>query len=71
MKNLDGFMFTENRFIMDKIVKKDGYVFLAQNWDRKGFETYYNLGKDPDDPRWNEQEEKPKQKREKTKKDEG
>ena len=53
---------------MEKIIRKDGFVFLVQDWDKKGFETYYNLGKDIDDPRWEEQEEKPKQKKKKTKK---
>lgn len=37
---------------MEKIVKKDGYVYLVQDYDRKGFETYVNMGKDPDDERW-------------------
>lgn len=69
---MDEFMFIENKLIMDKIIKKDGYVFLVQDWDRKGFATYYNLGKDFDDPRWEEKdnEEKPKQKKGKIKKDE-
>lgn len=40
---------------MEKIVKKDGYVYLVQDYDRKGFETYVNMGKDPDDERWNEE----------------
>ena len=40
---------------MEKIIKKDGYVYLVKG--DKGFETYYNLGKDPDDPRWNEGED--------------
>jgi ribosomal protein L24E len=53
---------------MEKIIRKDGFVFLVQDWDKKGFETYYNLGKDPDDDRWGEQEEKPKQKKRKIKK---
>lgn len=55
---------------MENIIKKNGYVYLVQNWDRKGFETFYNLGKDPDDLRWFENEEKPKQKKAKAKKDE-
>ena len=55
---------------MGKIIRKDGFVFLVQDWDKKGFETFYNLGKDPDDPRWEEQEEKPKQKKGRIKKDE-
>lgn len=45
---------------MEKIVRMNGYVYLVQNWDKKGFETYYNIGKDPDDPRW--EDEKPKRK---------
>ena len=50
---------------MEKIVRKNGYVYLVQDWDKKGFETYYNLGKDVDDPRWKEEveemlQEKPK-----------
>jgi len=54
---------------MNRIIKKDGYVYLVQNWDNKGFETYHNLGKDIDDPRWYEQEEKPKQKKGRIKKE--
>lgn len=61
---------------MERIIKKDGYVYLVKG-EKKGFETFYNMGKDPDDPRWKEQvekpkekEEKPKQKEEKVKKDE-
>ena len=40
---------------MERIEKKNGYVYLVEG--RKGFETYYNLGKDPD--YW----EKPKKKK--------
>lgn len=48
---------------MKKIVKNDGYIFLVEG--SIGFETYYNLGKDIDDPRWSEEvkeivENKPK-----------
>ena len=64
-------MFIENRIIMEYIEKRDGYVYLVQENDSQGrFNTYYNLGKDPDDPRWEEQEEKHKQKKGRTKKDE-
>ncbi len=61
MKTWDGFqfMFIETVKDMEKIVKMNGYVYLVEGWDKKGFETYYNLGKDPDDPMW--KEEKPKQ----------
>lgn len=55
---------------MEKIIKKNGYVYLVQDWDRKGFETFYNLGKDPDGLKWFENDEKPKQKKAKAKKDE-
>ena len=55
---------------MEKIIKKNGYVYLVQGWDRKGFETFYNLGKDPNDLRWLENEEKPKHNKPKAKKDE-
>lgn len=41
---------------MEKIEKRDGFVYLVKG-DKKGFETYYNMGKDPDDPRWYEDEE--------------
>lgn len=52
---------------MEKIVKKDGYVYLVYGTD--GFLTWRNMGKDPDDPMWNEEiVEKPKRK--KTKKEE-
>lgn len=54
---------------MEKIIKKDGYVYLVSG--DKGFETFYNLGKDYD--YWNPQpqieNEKPK-KRKNTKKEE-
>ena len=53
---------------MNKIVRMNGFVYLVQDWDKKGFETYHNLGKDPDDPMW--KEEKPKQKKGKIKKEE-
>lgn len=54
--------FNKNR-IMNKIIKKDGYVYLVEENDAYGrFPTYYNLGKDPDDLRWFENEEKPKKK---------
>lgn len=44
---------------MPNVIKKiDGYVYLVENAAQKGFETYYNMGKDIDDPRWFEDEEK-------------
>lgn len=33
---------------MQKIIRKNGFVYLVENFDKKGFETFYNLGKDPD-----------------------
>ena len=33
------------------IIKKDGYVYEKVG-SKKGFETWFNVGKDPDDPRW-------------------
>ena len=56
---------------MERIVKKDGYVYLVKENSNDGrFKTWYNMGKDSDDPRWKEEEEnqKPK-KRTKQKKD--
>ena len=41
----------------------NGYVYLVEGWEKKGFEAYYNLGKDSDDPRW--KEEAPKQNKDK------
>lgn len=50
---------------MEKIIKKNGYVYLVQENDTQGrFPTYYNMGKDPD--YW----EKPKKKKA-NKKEEG
>ena len=50
---------------MHYIEKKDGYVYFVQENSNDGrFKTYYNMGKDIDDPMWNE--DKPK----KTKKEE-
>lgn len=44
---------------MKYIEKKNGYVYLVQEDSNDGrFKTYYNMGKDIDDPMWNE--EKPK-----------
>ena len=46
---------------MNKIVKKDGYVYLVQENDAYGrFPTYYNMGKDSDDPRWEDRPKKTK-----------
>lgn len=42
--------------IMDKIIRKGGYVYLMEG--DKGFETFYNLGKDENDPMWKEEVEK-------------
>lgn len=42
---------------MEKIIKMNGYVYAYDANDKKGFETFYNLGKDPDDPRWKEDED--------------
>lgn len=50
---------------MERIVKKDGYVYLVKENSNDGrFKTWYNLGKDPDCM----EEEQPK-KRTKQKKD--
>lgn len=56
---------------MQKIIRKNGFVYLVENWDRKGFETYHNMGKDIDDPKWKEEKEEVEKmtKRKKTKKD--
>ena len=53
---------------MERIVKKDGYVYLVKENSNDGrFKTWYNLGKDPD---CMEEEENPKpKKRTKQKKD--
>ena len=32
------------------IIKLNGYVYQVTG--NKGFETFYNLGKDPDDTKW-------------------
>lgn len=47
---------------MEKIIKKDGYVYLEKWHDIEGrHKTIYNLGKDPDSEIWKEKiEEKPK-----------
>ena len=53
---------------MEKIIKMNGFVFLVENFDKKGFETYYNLGKDIDSPIWQEESEeitKPQKKKRK------
>ena len=47
---------------MEYIEKKNGYVYLVRG--DKGFETFYNMGKDIDDPMWAE-DLKPKKKKSK------
>lgn len=42
---------------MEKIIKMNGYVYAYDLNDKKGFETFYNMGKDIDDPRWKEGED--------------
>lgn len=51
---------------MEKIVRKNGYVYLVEG--EKGFETFYNLGKDIDDPKWGEEAKEIKKKYENKKK---
>ena len=43
---------------MEKIIKKDGYIFLVEG--ENGRKIYHNLGKDPD---LFEEEQKPKKKK--------
>ena len=40
---------------MEVKIKRDGYIYLVENAFQKGFETYHNLGKDLDDPRWKDE----------------
>lgn len=40
---------------MNKIEKRNGYVYFVENFDKKGFETYHNLGKDIDSPIWEDE----------------
>lgn len=54
---------------MNKIIRMNGFVYLVENWDRKGFETYYNLGKDPDDPMWKDEVKEMKFNKKKNKKE--
>ncbi len=55
---------------MNKIVRMNGYVYFVEEHDAYGkHKTITNLGKDPDDPRWKEETDIPKQKKKKTKKD--
>lgn len=52
-------MFKRKQIIMRTIEKKDGYVYFVKEDSNDGkFKTYYNIGKDPDDPRWKETNEK-------------
>ena len=52
-----------------RIEKRDGYVYEVVG-SKKGFETWFNVGKDPDDPRWQPKAEEievsPKKKTKKT-----
>lgn len=44
---------------MKYIEKKNGYVYLVEEHDAAGrFKTYYNMGKDIDDPMWKEDKQK-------------
>lgn len=50
---------------MHYIIKENGYVFMVIEHDEAGkFITKYNMGKDPDDPRWNEEKSKKSTKKE-------
>jgi len=53
---------------MQRIVKKNGFVYLVEG--EKGFETFYNLGKDIDSPIWKEEVKKMKNSKTKKKKKE-
>lgn len=33
---------------MNKIIKENGKVYLVENCEKKGFETFIYMGKDPD-----------------------
>ena len=51
---------------MNKIVRKNGFVYLVKG--ENNHLKYYNLGKDPDDPMWKEENEeisKPQKKKRK------
>ena len=62
-------MFIETVKDMNKIVKMNGYVYLVENFEKKGFETYYNMGKDPDSEMWKEEIKKLKCNKGKNKKE--
>lgn len=49
---------------MGRIEKINGFVYLVEG--DKGFETFYNLGKDIDDPRWKEESPKKGKKKKKS-----
>lgn len=68
---VESFMFMENRFIMEYIEKRNGYVYLVKEHDSYGrHKSITNLGKDPDSEMWKEEIEKPKEKKGRIKKDE-
>ena len=50
---------------MERIERKNGYVYLVTGME--GFETYFNMGRDPDSTMWSD-DVKPR--RRKRKKDE-
>ena len=54
---------------MNKIIRMNGYVYLVENWENKGFETYYNLGKDENDPMWKDEVKEMKFNKKKNKKE--
>ena len=63
-------MFIENKLIMDKIIKKDGYVYLVKEHDSYGrHKTITNLGKDLEFWEKKNNDENPKQNKGRTKKD--
>lgn len=51
---------------MERIEKMNGYVYLVEGED--GFETYHNLGKDPDSDIWKKEENEELKKSKTTKK---
>lgn len=60
-------MFNKTLTTMQRINKINGYVYLVEG-EKQGFETFHNLGKDPD--YWEKKEKDEKPKKVKTKKEE-
>lgn len=52
-------MFKKKEYKMYRVVRKGGFVYMVEGDNHS---TWYNMGKDPDDPMWKEEVKEMKKK---------